>query len=103
MGSGFSKMKKQARAMQEQYAKMREEMQNKRVTGTSGNGLVTIILDGERNMREIKIKPECVDPEDIEGLEDLISAAYADATSQIEDDEGDMSSLMGGGSMPSSF
>ncbi len=89
MGSGFSKMKKQARMMQEQYAQMREEMQKKTVFGTSGNGLVTITLSGDRNMKEIKIKPECVDPEDIEGLEDLIRAAYEDAASKLEEESGD--------------
>lgn len=95
MGSGFSKMKKQARMMQEQYAKMQEEMENKRVTGEAGNGLVTITLDGNRAMKEIKIKPECVDPEDIEGLEDLIQAAYENASSQLENNsEGDLSGLM---------
>ena len=96
MGSGFSKMKKQARAMQENFAKMQEEMQNKRVTGTSGNGLVTIVLDGNRNMKEVKIKPECVDPKDIEGLEDLIRAAYEEAAKQLEDTSGDLSGLMSG-------
>ncbi len=101
MGSGFSKMKKQARAMQEQYAQMREEQQKKRVTGESGNGLVTITLDGDRNMREIKIKPDCVDPEDIEGLEDLIRAAYENAASQLEGEEGDLGNMMG--SMPFSL
>jgi nucleoid-associated protein EbfC len=101
MGSGFSKMKKQARAMQEQYAKMREEMQNKRITGTAGNGLVTIVLDGEGTMLEIKIKPECVDPSDVEGLQDLIKAAYEHASSQMTEDKGDLGNLMG--SMPFSF
>ncbi len=100
MGSGFSKMKKQAKAMQEQYAKMQDELQEKRVTGTSGNGLVTITLDGHRNMKEVKIKPECVDPEDIEGLEDLIRAAYEEAAGQLDDDQegGDLSGMMS--SMP---
>lgn len=101
MGSGFSKMKKQARAMQEQYSKMREDMQTKRVTGESGNGLVTIILDGEGSMIEIKIKPECVDPSDIEGLQDLIKAAYEHASAQLTDGKEDLGSLMG--SMPFSF
>lgn len=86
--------------MQEQYAKMREEQQNKRVTGTSGNGLVTITLSGDHKMKEIKIKPECVDPEDIEGLEDLIRAAYDDASSKLDEEggEGDLSNMMS--SMP---
>lgn len=85
-------MKKQARQMQEQYEKMRIEMQNKIFTGTSGNGLVTITLDGDRNMKEIKIKPECVDPTDVEGLEDLIKAAYNMANKQAEDETPDVAS-----------
>lgn len=84
MGSGFSKMKKQARAMQEQYEKMREDMKATEATGTSGNGLVTIVLNGEKEMKKIQIKPECVDPSDIEGLEDLIKAAYNDASKKID-------------------
>ncbi len=101
MGSGFSKMKKQARAMQEQYSKMREEMQTKRITGVSGNGLVTIVLDGQGSMVEIKIKPECVDPSDIEGLQDLIKAAFENASAQLTDEKEDLGGLMG--SMPFSL
>jgi len=96
MGSGFSKMKKQARAMQEQYSKMRDDMKNKRVTGVSGNGLVTIVLDGEGKMVDIQIKPECVDPNDIEGLQDLIRAAFEHASSQLNDEKGgELGDLMG--------
>ncbi|HSX12250.1 MAG TPA: YbaB/EbfC family nucleoid-associated protein [Rhabdochlamydiaceae bacterium] len=84
MGSGFSKMKKQARAMQEQYAKMREDMKNTEAVGSSGNGLVTVTLNGEKEMKKIQIKPECVDPSDIEGLEDLIKAAYNEASKKID-------------------
>jgi len=79
MGSGFSKMKKQARALEQQYEKMREEMKNVSVEGSAGNGLVTVVLTGEKEMKEIRIKPECVDPNDIEGLQDLIRAAYNEA------------------------
>jgi DNA-binding YbaB/EbfC family protein len=84
MGSGFSKMKKQARAMQEQYAKMREEMKQIEAVGTSGGGLVSITLNGEKEMKKIAIKPECVDPQEIEALEDLIRAAYTDASKKID-------------------
>lgn len=87
--------------MQDQYSKMREDMQNKRVTGISGNGLVTIILDGEGKMVDIKIKPECVDPSDVEGLQDLIRAAFENASSQLGEEKGDLSNLMG--SMPFSL
>lgn len=87
--------------MQEQYDKMREDLKNKTVLGTSGNGLVTIVLDGEHHMREIKIKPECIDPNDIEGLQDLICAAYENALQQLEKDIPDMNNMMP--SLPFSF
>ena len=44
MGSGYSKMKKQAKLMEQQLEAMRSEMKNKQVTGTSGNGLVTVVI-----------------------------------------------------------
>ena len=84
MGSGFSKMQKQARQMQEQLQKMQEEMKNSSFTGESGAGLVTVVLNGEKVLKKITIKPECVDPTDIEGLEDLILAAFTDASKKIE-------------------
>jgi DNA-binding YbaB/EbfC family protein len=109
MGTGYSKRKKQAKMMQEQIAKMQEELKNAEFTGKAGNGLVTIILNGEGELLKISIKPECVDPEDVEGLEDLIKAAHQDAAKQIADkgmggmgdmsgmgDIGDLASGLGG-------
>ena len=83
MGSGFSKMKKQARLLEEQYEKKRAEMKLASFTGNSGNGLVTVVLNGEKELQEIKIKPECVDPQDLEGLQDLIRAAHQDAVQKV--------------------
>lgn len=83
MGTGFSKKKKAARAMQQQLAQVSEEVQKVEATGTAGNGLVTVVLSGTLDLKSIKIKPDCVDPEDVEGLEDLIKAAFADAASQL--------------------
>ena len=84
MGSGFSKMKKQARLMEQQYEKMREDAKNLQVTGTSGNGLVTVTLNGDKEIQSIVIKPECVDPNDLEGLQDLIKAACENAYQKIQ-------------------
>ncbi len=84
MGSGFSKMKKQARQMEQQMESMKAELKNKSFTGTSGNGLVTVAINGEKALKELKIKPECVDPSDVEGLEDLIKAAFDEAFSKAE-------------------
>jgi DNA-binding YbaB/EbfC family protein len=83
MGTGFAKKKKQARMMQEQLRKFQEQMQHSEATGTVGNGLVTITLSGEQEMKKIVIKPECVDSEDVEGLQDLIKAAHNDAIKQL--------------------
>lgn len=95
MGTGFSKKKKQAKMFQEQFSKMQEKMQETEVIGTSGNGLVTITLTGEHELKQIKIKPDCVDPEDVEGLEDLIKAAYKDALTKLKNESPKMPNLPG--------
>lgn len=84
MGSGFSKLKKQAKQFGAQYQQMRDELKQKEVVGTSGSGLVTVVLTGDHALKKIEIKPACVDPNDVEGLQDLIKAAFDDANKKIE-------------------
>ncbi len=84
MGSGFAKRKKEARLMQQKFSEMPEKLKHESAVGSAGNGLVTVTLNGENEMTDIKIKPDCVDPEDIEGLQDLIRAAYNDAAKKLE-------------------
>ena len=83
MGSGFSKMKKQARLMQDQFSQIRDNLQKTEVTGSAGAGLVTVTMDGEKSVKKILIKPECVNPSDVEGLQDLIIAALQDASQKL--------------------
>lgn len=97
--SGFAKKKKSPgmggksagmgggnrQQMMQQLAKMQEEMKKTEVEGSAGNGLVTITLNGEKEMKAISIKKDCVDPDDIEALQDLVKAAYDDATSKLSD------------------
>ncbi|MBS0636725.1 MAG: YbaB/EbfC family nucleoid-associated protein [Verrucomicrobia bacterium] len=89
MGSGFLKKKKQAKAFQQQLSQMQEQysqqLESMEVTGTAGNGLVQVTLNGSNDMKRLTIKPDCVDPEDIEGLEMLIKAAYNDANNQLKE------------------
>ena len=85
MGSGFSKMKKQARMMQEQMAEMKKKMQTTFVTGSAGNSLVEITMNGDKEVSKVKISPECVDKDDIEGLEDLVMAAINDAAAKADE------------------
>ena len=85
MGTGFAKRKKQTKMFQEQLTQMQTQMQKTEVVGTAGNGLVTITLSGDCELKKIQIKPECVDPEDIEGLQDLIKAAFTDASKKLQE------------------
>lgn len=84
MGSGFNKRKKQAKMLQQQFSQMQTQLKTMEVTGSAGNGLVEIILNGENELKSIKINPQCVDPEDVEGLQLLIKSAYNDAFEQLK-------------------
>lgn len=84
MGTGHSKRKKQARELQGKLMNMQKEMVEKEVSGQAGNGLVQVVMTGEYKIKSFKINPECVDPEDIEGLEDLVKAAFTDALTKLD-------------------
>lgn len=105
MGKGFAKKKKAAKMMQQQLSQFQKDLEEKEVTGSVGDNLVSITLKGDHVMKKISIKPECIDPEDPEELEDLITAAYADALKKLKEDSpqdlssmpqdmGDLSSLL---------
>ncbi|MCB1181479.1 MAG: YbaB/EbfC family nucleoid-associated protein [Chlamydiia bacterium] len=83
MGSGFSKKKKEAKLLKEQFEKMQTQLKNESATGTAGGGLISITLNGEYEILDLSIQPECVDPEDIEVLEDLVKAAFEDAVKKL--------------------
>jgi len=88
MGSGYAKKKKQAKQMQQQMAMLQQslssQMENAEVEGSAGNGLVTVVLAGTGQLKKIRINPECVDPDDIEGLEALIKAAHEQAFKEVQ-------------------
>jgi DNA-binding YbaB/EbfC family protein len=81
----FNSMMKQAQAMQQKMAKMQDELAAMEIEGTAGGGVVTITMNGKQEILGIKIKPEAVDPEDVEGLEDLLMAAYNDARTRASE------------------
>ncbi len=84
MGTGFSKQKKQMRAMQEQFKTLQAEMKQKSFVGSSSAGLVQVTLNGDGDLIALDLKPECVDKEDIDGLKDLIIQAHKAASDQIK-------------------
>ena len=85
MGSGFARKKKEAKLMQQQFSQLQTQMSHMEIVGSAGGGLVTITLTGDGDMKSIKIKPECVDKEDIEGLELLVKSAYGDAQKKLKE------------------
>ncbi len=86
----LQEMMKQAQRMQEQ---MEADMRRMRFEATSGGGMVTVVIDGSKIVQSVKIKPEAVDPEDVEILQDMIVAAFNDASRQVD---GAMSERLGG-------
>ncbi|HPF19990.1 MAG TPA: YbaB/EbfC family nucleoid-associated protein [Syntrophomonas sp.] len=100
-GANMNQMIKQAKKMQEQMAKMQSELQEKVVEASAGGGAVTAKVNGRQELLEIKIKPEVVDPEDVEMLEDLVLAVINDAIKQSQDMvSGEMSKITGGLNIP---
>jgi nucleoid-associated protein EbfC len=81
----MQQLMKQAQKMQQQMAAVQAELAEAEVTGTSGNGLVTVTVDGGGNVKFIKIDPQVVDPDDIETLEDLVMAAVNNAAQAARD------------------
>jgi nucleoid-associated protein EbfC len=78
LGQQF-KMLKQLQQMQAKMLKIQEELGTKTVTGTAGGGMVEVVANGHQKLISVTIKPEVVDPADVEMLQDLILAAANDA------------------------
>jgi len=92
---------KQARQLQQQLAKIQEELGNETVTGTAGSGAVSVTLDGHGQLRAVKLDKAAVDPDDVETLEDLISIAFRDAQTKVAElSRARMGPLAGGLGLP---
>jgi len=100
-GSNMSQMMKQAKKMQEQMAAVQAELHERIIEASAGGGAVIAKVNGKQRIIEIKIKPEVVDPDDIEMLEDLVMAALNDAIKQSQDMvSSEMSKITGGLNIP---
>ena len=82
--SNMQGMLKQAQKMQEQMAALQAQLDEKEYDFTAGGGMITIHMNGKKEMTGIELKPEVVDPDDIEMLQDLIVAGVNEAISTIE-------------------
>ena len=92
---------KQASQMQKKMEEMQASLEAMTMEGTSGAGMVTVTLSGKNDLRGIKIDPKLADPEEMEMLQDLIIAAFADAKRKIEAvSSEEMAKLTGGLNLP---
>jgi DNA-binding YbaB/EbfC family protein len=82
-GGNMQQMMKQAQEMQKQIEKTKQELGETAVEAASGGGMVTVEITGMYELINLKIKPEAVDSDDIEMLEDLIIAAINEALNQV--------------------
>ncbi len=100
----MNQMLKQAQKMQADMAALQEDLENREFTATSGGGMVEVTVDGKHLIKNIKINPDAVDPDDAEMLEDLITVAVNEAISNaIKTSEEEMGAITGGLNMPGLF
>ena len=79
MSMDFNKMMEQVQQMQSQMQQAQEELKNETVQATAGGGMVTVTATGNGEIKEIKIDPKAIDPDDPEMLEDMVLAAVNEA------------------------
>ena len=107
MGGGPSNMQamlKQAQKMQEDMAAMQAELEEREYEVSAGGGVINVKINGKREVLSVKIAPEVVDPDDIETLEDLITAAVNEAIKKVESDsQEEMQKITGGVGLPGMF
>ena len=96
-GPNMQQLMRQAQKMQEQMQKAQDELDEKVYEASAGGGMVTCKVSGKREVLELTIKPEAVDPDDVEMLTDLVMTAVNDALRQCEETTSrEMQKLTGG-------
>ena len=102
MGGGMNmNMIKQAQKMQQDMLRMQQELQEKEYRAAAGGGVVTAVVNGKHELKDLVIDPEAVDPDDVEMLQDMIVAAVNEAMRAADSDASDiMQKLTGGMGLP---
>jgi DNA-binding YbaB/EbfC family protein len=102
--TNFQQLFQMGQQVQARLTQLQSELGNRTVTCSSGGGMVTVTADGRGRVREIKIDPAVVDPQDIEMLEDLVQAAVSEAQSRAQQVyEEELKKLAGGFPLPFSL
>ena len=104
MPGNMNNLMKQAQRMQKQMEESQKELQEKMYTAAAGGGAVEVVVTGKKTIKSLTIKPEVVDKDDIEMLQDLIISAVNEAVNNVEQTtEEEMSKITGGVSLPGLF
>jgi|UPI0001D8F186 DNA-binding YbaB/EbfC family protein len=104
MSKGLAGIMKQAQMMQQKMAKLQEEAANRTAEATAGGGAVTAVVSGKNQIVSLAIKPEAVDPEDVEMLQDLVVTAVNEALKKVQSQFAEeMSKVTGGLNIPGLF
>lgn len=100
-GGNMNNMMKQVQKMQKEMARLQEEIEQRTVEASAGGGAVTVVASGKKEIISITIKPEVIDPDDVEMLQDLIAAAVNEALRQADEMIAkEMSKITGGLNLP---
>ncbi len=97
MPGNMNNLMKQAQRMQRQMEEKQKEMEDKEWEASAGGGAVTVKVSGKKELTSVELKPEVVDPEDIEMLQDLIVAAVNEALRKVDDEQSEMLGSLTGG------
>ena len=97
MPGNMNNLMKQAQRMQKQMEEKTKEMEEKLWEASSGGGAVTVKVSGKKEVVEVVLAPEVVDPDDIEMLQDLIMAATNEALRKMEEESAEMMNSIAGG------
>ncbi len=96
-GANMQQLMRQAQKMQQDMQRAQEELQAREFSATAGGGMVTAVVNGANQLTKLTISPDCVDPDDVEMLEDLVTAAVNEALrNAAETAEREMGRITGG-------
>jgi DNA-binding YbaB/EbfC family protein len=97
MNNNLQQLMQLGQQLQTKMTKLQESMESKKISATSGGGMVTVTVDGKGRIKQVKIDPTCVDPRDVEMLEDLVLAAVSEAQTKASGEyEEEMRKATGG-------
>lgn len=81
---GFGDLNRMLKSAKEMQERLQRELAELRVEGSSGGGMVVVTLDGQKNLLTLKLDPEVINKDDVDMLQDLVMAAFRDATAKVD-------------------